>query len=130
MAVNFVHPDKRIISLSGDGGFLFSAMELENAVRHKQNFVHFVWRDNCYNMVKEQELMKFKRGSGVDFGKVDMVDFAKAFGAKGYELKHPSDFKSLLQEVLAQKGPVLVGIPIDYSDNPKLFESVSSSTGN
>ncbi|KTD31695.1 acetolactate synthase [Legionella moravica] len=130
MAVNFVHPDKQIVSLSGDGGFLFSAMELENAVRHKQNFVHFIWRDNCYNMVKEQELMKYKRGSGVDFGTVDIINFAKAFGATGYELKHPSDFKSLLHETLAQKGPVIVDIPIDYSDNPKLFEAVSSGSGN
>lgn len=121
MAVNFVHPNKRIISLSGDGGFLFSAMELENAVRHKQNFVHFVWRDGSYNMVKEQELMKYKRRSGVDFGEVDLVSFAKAFGAKGYLLRNPADFKALLHEVFAQKGPVLVDIPIDYSDNPKLF---------
>ncbi|WP_218563601.1 acetolactate synthase AlsS [Legionella worsleiensis] len=130
MAVNFVHPDKRVISLSGDGGFLFSAMELENAVRHKQNFVHFIWRDNGYNMVKEQELMKYHRGSGVDFGTVNVIDFAKAFGAKGYELKHPSDFKALLLEALAQTGPVLVDIPIDYSDNPKLFETMNASTGN
>lgn len=125
MAGRFVYPHKRIISMSGDGGFLFSAMELENAVRHKQDFVHFVWRDGCYNMVKEQELMKYKRRSGVDFGEVDLVSFAKAFGAKGYELKNPSDFKSLLKEAFAQKGPVLVDIPIDYSDNPKLFEVIT-----
>ncbi|PJB10357.1 MAG: acetolactate synthase AlsS, partial [Gammaproteobacteria bacterium CG_4_9_14_3_um_filter_38_9] len=108
MATHFVHPNKKIISMSGDGGFLFSAMELENAVRHKQNFIHFVWRDGSYNMVKEQELMKYKRRSGVDFGAVDLVSFAKAFGAKGYTLKNPSDFKLLLQEAFAQTGPVLV----------------------
>lgn len=122
MAVSFVHPNKRIVSLSGDGGFLFSAMELENAVRHKQNFVHFVWRDGCYNMVKEQELMKYHRRSGVDFGSVNLEDFAKAFGAKGYTLHDPKDFNGLLKEAFAQKGPVLVDIPIDYSDNPALFK--------
>lgn len=128
IAANLAQPNKRIISMSGDGGFLFSAMELETAVRNKLNFVHFVWQDQCYNMVKEQELMKYHRPSGVDFGRVDLVDFAHAFGAKGYELREPAEFKALLSEVLAQKGPVLVNIPIDYSDNPELF-AVSLKTG-
>lgn len=122
MGVRFACPDKRIISMSGDGGFLFSAMELENAVRHKQDFVHFIWTDGSYNMVKEQELMKYQRKAGVDFGPLNIVDFAKAFGAKGYTLQHPNDFKSLLKEVFMLKGPVLVDIPIDYSDNPSLFK--------
>ncbi|MDP3558752.1 MAG: acetolactate synthase AlsS [Legionellaceae bacterium] len=130
MATSLVHPDKRIISLSGDGGFLFSAMELENAVRHQQNFVHFVWTDGSYDMVKEQELMKYKRRSGVDLGPVNLEYFAKAFGAKGYTLKNPADFKPLLQEVFAQKGPVLVDIPIDYSDNTALFAATHSEVGN
>ena len=122
MGARFACSTKRIISMSGDGGFLFSAMELENAVRHQQDFVHFIWTDGTYNMVKEQELMKYKRRSGVDFGPINIVDFANAFGAKGYALKNPVDFKSLLQEAFKQKGPVLVDIPIDYSDNPALFK--------
>ena len=121
MGACFACPNKKVISMSGDGGFLFSAMELENAVRHQQNFIHFIWTDGTYNMVKEQELMKYQRKIGVDFGPVDIVDFANAFGAKGYTLKNPSDFKLLLQEAMKQKGPVLIDIPIDYSDNPKLF---------
>lgn len=123
MAAKLVYPNKKIISMSGDGGFLFSSMELENAVRNKLDFVHFVWRDGSYNMVKEQELMKYKRPSGVEFGKVDLADYAKAFGAIGYELQDPADFSELLQEALKQKGPVLIDIPIDYSDNPGLFET-------
>ena len=125
MALCFIYPQKRIISISGDGGFLFSAMELENAVRHKLNFVHFVWTDGSYDMVKEQELLKYPHASGVQFGQVDLVQFAHAFGAKGYTLKDPADFKALLQEAFAQKGPVLVNIPIDYSDNKSLFEVVN-----
>ena len=121
MAARFVYPNKRIISMSGDGGFLFSAMELETAVRHKLHFIHFVWRDGSYNMVKEQELMKYQRESGVEFGKVDLVSFADAFGAKGYQLNDPKDFSAIFEEGSNQSVPVLIDVPIDYSDNPKLF---------
>lgn len=123
MAVNFACPGKKVVSVSGDGGFLFSAMELENAVRQKHRFVHCVWRDGSYNMVKEQELMKYKRKSGVDFGEVNLVAFAEAFGAKGYALKNPNDFHDIFQEALEQPVPVLIDIPIDYSDNPGLFKT-------
>ena len=130
MGVNFACPGKRVVSLSGDGGFLFSAMELENAVRQKNNFVHFVWRDGSYNMVKEQEVMKYKREAGVELGKVNLIDFANAFGAKGYELKNPADLKSMMREAFAQKGPVLVDIPIDYSDNLSLFKETKPGAEN
>ena len=118
------YPDKQIVSISGDGGFLFSAMELETAVREKVDFIHFVWRDGAYNMVLEQELLKYQRKSGVDFGDINLVDFAKAFGATGFELTDPNDFPTLFAEAKKIKGPVLVDVPIDYSDNPALFVTV------
>lgn len=130
IAASLTNPGKKIISVSGDGGFLFSAMELETAVREKANFVHFVWTDGQYNMVYEQEIMKYKRKSGVDFGHIDIVSFAKAFGAKGYELNNPDDFKEILQEAMAHKGPVLINVPIDYSDNPELFSDSNPYSGN
>lgn len=118
------YPKKEIVSISGDGGFLFSAMELETAVREKANFTHFVWRDNSYNMVLEQQLMKYDRRSGVDFGPVNLVDFAKAFGATGLELTDPADFADVYLEASKIKGPVLIDVPVDYSDNPELFVAV------
>src|SRR5208282_5226085 len=74
---------EKVISISGDGGFLFSAMELETAVRLKCNFVHLVWIDGSYDMVRFQEMAKYGRSSGVDFGPVDVVKYAEAFGARG-----------------------------------------------
>lgn len=124
LAAALQYPKKQIVSISGDGGFLFSAMELETAVREKANFVHFVWRDGAYNMVLEQQMLKYNRRSGVDFGPVDLVDFAKAFGATGFNLRDPDDFPRILSESLKIQGPVLVDVPIDYSDNPELFMSV------
>jgi hypothetical protein len=62
-------------TISGDGGFLFSAMELETTVRLRPNLVHIVWIDGTYDMVAVQELSKYKRTSGIDFGPVDVVKF-------------------------------------------------------
>ncbi|MDG3374972.1 thiamine pyrophosphate-dependent enzyme, partial [Vibrio parahaemolyticus] len=78
-----VRPNTQIVSVSGDGGFLFSAQDLETAVRKKLNIVHLIWNDGHYNMVEFQEKMKYQRSSGVDFGPVDFVKYAEAFGAKG-----------------------------------------------
>lgn len=129
MAANLAYPTKKIVSISGDGGFLFSAMELETAVREHCNFVHFVWTDGSYNMVLEQEVMKYQRKSGVELGQINIVDYAKAFGAKGYELKNPQDFAPLLKEAFAHNGPVLINVPIDYSENQTLFLDVDPKQG-
>lgn len=130
MAARMVRPKGKIISISGDGGFLFSAMELETAVREKLNFVHCIWRDGAYDMVLEQQIMKYKHDSGVHFGRVDTVKFAESFGAKGYEVKNSETLLSTLQEALKQKGPVLIDVPIDYSDNLALFLAVNDNIGN
>ena len=124
MAAKLAYPHKQVISISGDGGFLFSAQELETAVRENIHFVHFVWRDGAYNMVLEQELMKYHQRSGVDIGKVDLVHYAKAFGATGFELTSANDIARLLKKAEAIKGPVLIDVPIDYSDNYLLFQAL------
>ncbi|MDI9819009.1 MULTISPECIES: acetolactate synthase AlsS [unclassified Legionella] len=125
MAAKLAFPNKKVISISGDGGFLFSAQELETAVREKLHFVHFVWQDGCYNMVMEQEMMKYQRASGVYFGKIDLIHYAQAFGAKGFELKSPEEIIPVLQEAQAEHVPVLINVPIDYRDNPELFAAVN-----
>jgi acetolactate synthase I/II/III large subunit len=129
IATNFASPEQKVISISGDGGFLFSAMELETAVREGVHFVHFIWRDGTYNMVKEQEIMKYHRKSGVDFGSINIPDFASSFGALGLELHRPEDFKSIFHRAMQSKKPVLIDVPIDYSDNEGLFKVVDPNLG-
>ncbi len=121
MAASMVRPEEKIISISGDGGFLFSAMELETAVRHQCRFVHCVWRDGSYDMVGSQEEMKYGRRSGVDFGPVDLIKFAESFGAVGLAVHHADELIPVLRKALTVDGPVLIDIPIDYSDNAELF---------
>ncbi|MEC2048101.1 acetolactate synthase AlsS [Bacillus licheniformis] len=130
IAATLVNPGQKVVSVSGDGGFLFSAMELETAVRLKAPIVHIVWNDSTYDMVAFQQEMKYKRTSGVDFGGIDIVKYAESFGAKGLRVNSPDELAEVLKAGLDAEGPVVIDIPVDYSDNihladqrfPKKFE--------
>jgi acetolactate synthase-1/2/3 large subunit len=119
-----LRPGEKTLSISGDGGFLFSAMELETAVRLKLNLVHMVWIDGTYDMVAVQERPKYGRTSGVNFGPVDVVKYAEAFGATGLLVSAPEQIEPQLRRAFEIPGPVLIGINVDYRDNHKLFEKV------
>lgn len=124
IAACLVRPSEKVLSISGDGGFLFSAMELETAVRLKCNLVHLVWIDDYYDMVGIQEMAKYGRLSGVTLGPVDVVRYAEAFGAKGLRIERPDQISSTIKQALEMQGPVIVGVPVDYRDNHKLMEIV------
>ena len=120
IAACLARPHDKVISVSGDGGFLFSGAELETAVRLNCHFVHMVWRDGHYDMVAFQERMKYGRTSGCDFGPIDTVKYAEAFGAKGFAIKSPDEFAPTLRKAMDMAGPVLIDIPVDYSHNVEL----------
>jgi acetolactate synthase-1/2/3 large subunit len=124
IAATLVRPSEKVLSISGDGGFLFSAMELETAVRIKSNLVHMILIDGSYDMVAEQEILKYGRSSGTDFGPVDPVKYAEAFGAKGLMIQSPDQIPHVLKQAFDTPGPVLVGVHVDDRDNRRLFEQV------
>ncbi|MFT8321969.1 MAG: acetolactate synthase AlsS [Bacillus sp. (in: firmicutes)] len=117
IAASILNPSEKIVSVSGDGGFLFSAMELETAVRMKTNIVHLVWNDSTYDMVSFQQVMKYNRNSCVDFGQIDIVKYAESFGATGLRVNSPDELAKVLKQGFEQEGPVIIDIPVDYSDN-------------
>lgn len=119
-----LRPGKKVYSISGDGGFLFSAQELETAVRLNLPLIHIIWNDGHYNMVEFQEVMKYGRASGVDFGPVDFVKYAEAFGARGIRVTKKEDLGKVLSEIDVTTGPVVIDVPIDYRDNIKLGETI------
>jgi acetolactate synthase I/II/III large subunit len=128
IAASIVRPAEKILSISGDGGFLFSAMELETAVRLKANIVHMVWIDGTYDMVAVQEKLKYGRSSGTDFGPIDYVKYAEAFGATGLMINKPDDIASVMKKAFDTQGPVIVGVHVDYRDNKELFEMLQEDS--
>ena len=121
IAAALARPGKKIVSLSGDGSFLMSAMELETAVRLALPIVHIVWRDESYNLVKIQQQDIYKKEFGVSFGNPDIVQFAKSFGAASFRITKPSQIKSVLRKALSLKKPCVIDVPIDYRKNLSLL---------
>ncbi len=128
IAACLARPGEKVISLSGDGGFHFSAMEPETAVRLKCHFVHLVWTDGYYDMVRIQQKMKYGREAAVRLGPVDLVTLAQAFGAVGMRIKHADEIAPTLPKALAATGPVVVDVPVDYSENYRLIAQLHPGT--
>ena len=125
IGASFVRPCDKIISVSGDGGFMQSSMELETAVRLNTNILHIIWVDNAYNMVEMQEEVKYGRPSGVRFGPIDFKRYAESFGAKGFSVECASQLRETLREAIAVDGPAVLAIPVDYRDNDKLMKHIN-----
>ena len=121
MAAAMVRPGTPVVSVSGDGGFLFSAQELETATRLGLSFTHVIMRDNAYNMVAFQEELKYGRTSGVQLGDYDIAHYAAAFGAKGIRVSGMAEFENVFKQSLTEPGVTIIDVLVDYSRNTELF---------
>lgn len=124
MAAAIVRPGTQVVSISGDGGFLFSAQELETATRLGLNLTHIIFRDNTYDMVGFQELLKYGRKSGVQLGDYDTTHYAAAFGATGIRVSTMDEFDRALTQALEADGITIIDVAVDYTRNTELFEHV------
>ncbi|KAK4443520.1 putative acetolactate synthase [Podospora aff. communis PSN243] len=115
---------KKVISISGDGGFLFSGQELVTAVQQGCDITHFIWNDGSYNMVEFQEVNKYGRSSGVELGGVDFKKYAESMGAKGVTVSSSVELEAAMRDALTWKGVVVVDVTIDYSQNGELMAKV------
>ncbi|MFT8517155.1 MAG: acetolactate synthase AlsS [Acetobacter persici] len=125
IAASLLNPAQKVISISGDGGFMMSSMELETAVRLKCNLIHMVWIDQAYNMVEMQEKKKYGRGSGVEFGPIDFAKYAEACGAKGITVTSADGVGKALRAAMDIEGPVVIAVPVDYSQNHLLMKPLA-----
>ena len=124
MAANLIYPGKKAVATVGDGGFLYSSMELETAVRLKQNITVLVFRDGGYNMVAFQQELLYGRTSGTDFGNPDIVKYAESLGCVGLRVNKPDELLPTLRKGLETPGVVVVDIPTDYSKNVEIGQHV------
>lgn len=121
MAAAIVRPGTQVVSISGDGGFFFSAQELETATRLRLHFVHIIMRDNTYDMVACQQIVKYGRTSGVQLGDYDISQYAGAFDATGIRVTAMDEFESVFKQSLSNAGITIIDVPVDYSQNSELF---------
>lgn len=121
MGAKITYPDKKVVAICGDGGFMMNSQELETAVRLKMNLVVIILNDNAYGMIKwKQEGMGFD-DFGLDFQNPDFIKYAEAYGAQGYRVESNEGFTDTLQQALNTDGVHLIDVPVDYSLNHQIL---------
>ena len=127
IAMSLLYPGERILSTSGDGGFLFTATELATAVRIGAKFVHVIWDSGSFDMVAFQEQAHYGETAGIKLGSYDPVKFAESFGCKGYSIKSADELPAIFEVAFKSDVPVLIHVPVDYSHNERLMQNVVQS---
>ena len=124
IAAKLVYPDRRVLAICGDGGFLMNVHDLETAVREKVNIVVMVWADSQYGLIKWKQQSQFGKYSHIDFTNPDFGKLADAFGMAGFVAKSAADVAPMLEQAFECGRPALVAVPIDYAENMKLTASL------
>ena len=122
IAAKLVFPERRVVAVTGDGGFLMNSQELETAVRLGLPLTVLIWRDDGYGVIRWKQQLRFGRTSSVEFGNPDFVKFAESFGAIGYRVKDPSELRPMLVDALKSRVPAVIDCPVDYAENLRLTE--------
>lgn len=128
IAASLVYPERRILAIAGDGGFLMNVQEMETAKRLNSNFVALVWEDGGYGLIAWKQENEFKRHTDLSFGNPDWLELASAFGWHGHRVENSVDLQSTLENAFNETGPSLVVIPIDYRENQLLTKKLGEIT--
>ena len=117
IAASIVHPERRILALSGDAGFLMNLQEMETAKRLGSNIVALVWEDHAYGLIAWKQETHFGSHTDLAFGNPDWNQLASAFGWHGHYVSNSEDFAGTLDKAFEEEGPSLVVMPVDYREN-------------
>ncbi|PKM42691.1 MAG: acetolactate synthase large subunit [Gammaproteobacteria bacterium HGW-Gammaproteobacteria-1] len=120
IAAKLAYPDRKVVAVTGDAGFLMNSQEIETAMRLGLSLVVLIWSDNGYGLIKWKQLNQFGRASNVDFTNPDFIKYAESFGAKGYRIERVADLLPTLQQALADNTVSIIDCPVDYGENLKL----------
>ncbi len=128
IAANLVFPDRRILAVAGDGGFLMNVQEMETARRLNSNLVVLLWEDGGYGLIVWKQENQFGRSTNLAFGNPDWLELAHAFGWHGHRVARSVELKDTLEKAFLEPGPSLVVIPIDYRENRLLTKKLGEIT--
>jgi acetolactate synthase-1/2/3 large subunit len=128
IAAKLVHPDRRVVTVNGDGGFLMNCQELETAVRLKTPFVSVIWENNQYGSIVWKQDKKFGEHFGADFTNPDFVKLAEGFRMPAWRCESADDFAERLNHALGLDTPSVIVLPIDYSIDVAISEELGAET--
>lgn len=126
IAAKLVHPDRTVMAVTGDGGFMMHSQEIETAIRLKLDLIIVILNDNGLGMIRmKQKSMGFTPPSyGVDFNNPDFVKYAESFGAHGIKITDGSQLTESLEHAKSHGGVHVIDVPIDYRENEFLFKEM------
>lgn len=124
IAAKLVHPDRTVITVNGDGGFMMNCQELETAVRLKTPIVNIIWENEQFGSIVWKQDNRFGRHFGVDFTNPDFVKLAEAFGMPAWRATSIDDFSQKLKHATTLDVPSLLVLPIDYSIDVRISEEL------
>jgi len=120
IAAKLAFPERKVVAVTGDAGFMMNSQEIETALRIGTSFVVLIWTDSKYGLIEWHQNRRFGRTSHIDFTNPDFVKYAESFGAVGMRVESAADLGPTLQRALAADTVVVVDCPVDYSENMKL----------
>lgn len=126
VAAKLAFPERKVVAVTGDAGFLMNSQEIETALRVKTPFVILIWNDAEYGLITWHQMRLFGRPSHVAFKNPDFIQYAESFGAKGYRVERSNDLQAILGEALRDNTVSIVDCPVDYSENMKLTKKLST----
>lgn len=124
IAAKIAHPDRNVVAVCGDAGFMMNSQEIETAMRINTPIVILIWRDNEYGLITWKQEIHFGRPSHTQFTNPDFVKYAESFGAKGYRIEKTEELAPTLKKAFADNTVVIIDCPVDYKENMKLTEKL------
>jgi len=124
LAAKLVHPEKTIVAVTGDAGFMMNSQEIETALRIGTAIVIIIWTDSQYGLIRWHQMRHFGRPSHIDFNNPDFIKYAESFGAKGYRIESVNDLIPTIKKAIADDTVVIIDCPVDYSENMKMTEQL------
>lgn len=128
LAAKLVHPNKKVVAVTGDGGFMMNSQELETALRVNTPFVTLIFNDNGYGLIEWKQINQFGEPAFVKFGNPDFVKFAESMGLKGYRVESAADLIPILKTAIADDVPSVIDCPVDYAENLRLSQKSGDLT--
>jgi acetolactate synthase I/II/III large subunit len=124
LAAKLVSPDRRVVAVTGDGGFMMNCQELETALRVGTPFVTLIFNDGGYGLIEWKQQNQFGSSAFVKFNNPDFVKLAESMGLKGYRVETCLDLIPILKEALVQNVPTVIDCPVDYRENLRFTQRV------
>jgi len=124
IAAKMACPDRNILTITGDAGFMMNSQEIETALRCRVAIVIMIWNDSAYGLIKWHQERRFGHSNNIGFNNPDFVKYAESFGARGYRVESAAELAPALEKAFADNTVVIIDVPVDYSENMKLTENL------